>query len=473
EAAPVAPAPTVKPAPAPTGPAAFSVGTADGEPERELLPEQQRFLESFLARYTRRTQGSKQNAIRHRGRWSDVRWQMNFRPEVKELCYPIVSTRSHGSRVWDVDGNEFIDLSMGFGVHLFGHNPPFVIEAMQQRLAQGMELGTQSDLAGEAAELICELTGMKRVTFCNSGTEAVMTALRVARAATGRTKIVMFTSSYHGHSDGTLVVGRMVGGTPRSLPMASGVAQHIADDVLVLPYGEDRTLELIREHLHELAAVLVEPVQSRRPNVQPRAFLHTLRELTREARVPLIFDEIITGFRLHPGGAQAWYGIEADITTYGKVLGGGMPLGVVADRGGFVDRIDGGDWRYGDASHPVQGTTFAAGTFCKHPLTMAATLATLRHLKREGPGLQERLNQRAAKLAERVNAVFEREQVPIVMVHGGSVLRFTSAGNSSYLFQPLEMDLFFSQLIDRGLYIWEGRTCMLSTAHTDEDLDTI
>ncbi|MCY1031324.1 amino acid adenylation domain-containing protein [Corallococcus sp. BB11-1] len=473
EAAPVPPAPTVKPAPAPTGPAAFSVGTADGEPARELLPEQQRFLESFLARYTRRTQGSKQNAIRHRGRWSDVRWQMNFRPEVKELCYPIVSTRSHGSRVWDVDGNEFIDLSMGFGVHLFGHNPPFVIEAMQQRLAQGMELGTQSDLAGEAAELICELTGMKRVTFCNSGTEAVMTALRVARAATGRTKIVMFTSSYHGHSDGTLVVGRMVGGTPRSLPMASGVAQHIADDVLVLPYGEDRTLELIREHLHELAAVLVEPVQSRRPNVQPRAFLHSLRELTREARVPLIFDEIITGFRLHPGGAQAWYGIEADITTYGKVLGGGMPLGVVADRGGFVDRIDGGDWRYGDTSHPVQGTTFAAGTFCKHPLTMAATLATLRHLKREGPGLQERLNQRAGKLAERVNAVFEREQVPIVMVHGGSVLRFTSSGNSSYLFQPLEMDLFFSQLIDRGLYIWEGRTCMLSTAHTDEDLDTI
>ncbi|MCY1045881.1 amino acid adenylation domain-containing protein [Corallococcus sp. bb12-1] len=470
EAAPVAVARPVSP---PSGPSAFSVGTADGEPERELPVEQQRFLESFIARYTRRTQGSKQNAIRHRGQWSDVRWQMNFRPEVKELCYPIVSSRSHGSRVWDVDGNEFIDLSMGFGVHLFGHNPPFVLEAMQQRLAQGMELGTQSDLAGEAAELICELTGMKRVTFCNSGTEAVMTALRVARAVTGRTKIVMFTSSYHGHSDGTLVVGRMVGGVPRSLPMASGVAQHIADDVLVLPYGEERTLELIREHLHELAAVLVEPVQSRRPHVQPRAFLHTLRELTREAHVPLIFDEIITGFRLHPGGAQAWYGIEADITTYGKILGGGMPLGVVADRGGFVDRIDGGDWRYGDASHPVQGDTFSAGTFCKHPLTMAATLATLRHLKREGPGLQERLNHRAAKLAERINAIFEREQVPITLVHGGSVLRFTSAGNSSYLFQPLEMDLFFSQLIDRGIYIWEGRTCMLSTAHTDEDLDTL
>ena len=457
----------------PAGSAAFSVGSVSGTPERELPPAQRRYLDSFIERYTRRTQGSKQNAVNYRSKWSDVRWLMNFRAELKELCYPIVSARSSQSRFWDADGNEFVDLSMGFGVHLFGHNPPFILEALRSRLEAGMELGPQSDLGGQAAELICELTGMKRVTFCNSGTEAVMTALRVARAATGRTKIVMFTGSYHGHSDGTLVVGRMVGGAPQSLPMASGVAQHIADDVLVLPYGEDRTLELIREQLGELAAVLVEPIQSRRPSLQPKAFLQALREMTRTAKVPLIFDEIITGFRLHPGGAQAWYGIEADITTYGKIVGGGLPIGVVADRGGFVDRIDGGDWRYGDSSFPTLGTTFAAGTFCKHPLTMATTIATLQHLKREGPALQERLNQRAAGLAERINAIFQQEQVPVTVVHGGSVLRFTAAGNFSYLYQSLEMDLFYSHLIDHGVYIWEGRTCMLSTAHTDEDLDFI
>ncbi len=484
-ASPVLPAPeppvATPPAPSPVtaspvkagGTSPFGAGPKSGTPERQLPAAQQRHLDALIARYTARTKRSKEAAIRYRSKWSDVRWLMNFRAELKEVCYPIVSVRSKGSRVWDVDGNEYIDLSMGFGVHLFGHNPPFIVEALQRRLAEGMELGPQSDLGGQAAELVCELTGMKRVTFCNSGTEAVMTALRLARAKTGRTKIVMFTGSYHGHSDGTLVVGRMVDGRPQSLPMAAGVTPKVVEDVLVLPYGEDRTLELIREHLHELAGVLVEPVQSRRPNLQPRAFLQALRTMTREAGVPLIFDEVITGFRLHPGGAQAWYGIEADLVTYGKVLGGGMAIGAVADRGGFVDRIDGGDWSYGDASYPAVETTFSAGTFCKHPLTMATTVATLSHLKAQGPSLQEELGRRAEGLASRLNAVFQREQAPIEVVHCGSVLRFSAAGNFSYLYQSLEMDLFFCHLVQRGIYIWEGRTCMLSTAHSNEDLDTI
>ncbi|WP_043711590.1 hybrid non-ribosomal peptide synthetase/type I polyketide synthase [Corallococcus macrosporus] len=476
-ATPEAPAPAPKAAPAAPakagGTSPFGAGPKSGTPERALPEAQQRHLDGHIAKYTARTKRSKEAAIRYRSKWSDVRWLMNFRPELKEVCYPIVSVRSKGSRLWDADGNEYIDFSMGFGVHLFGHNPPFIVEALQRRLAEGMELGPQSDLGGRAAELLCELTGMKRVTFCNSGTEAVMTALRLARAATGRTKIVMFTGSYHGHSDGTLVVGRMLNGEPQSLPMAAGVSPKVVEDVLVLPYGEERTLELIREHLHELAGVLVEPVQSRRPNLQPRAFLQALRELTRDAGVPLIFDEIITGFRLHPGGAQAWYGVEADLVTYGKVLGGGLAIGAVADRGGFVDRIDGGDWSYGDASYPAVETTFSAGTFCKHPLTMATTLATLEHLKAQGPALQEELGRRAAGLAARLNALFQREQAPIETVHCGSVLRFSAAGNTSYLYQSLEMDLFFSHLIQRGIYVWEGRTCMLSTAHSDEDLDAI
>ncbi|AGC43406.1 non-ribosomal peptide synthetase [Myxococcus stipitatus DSM 14675] len=468
-AASVAPGHTRSAAPA----SPFASGSLKGKPDRVLTPTQQRHVDTLVERHTRRTRGSKQEAIQHRSRWSDVRWLMNFRAELKEVCYPIVSTRSRGARFWDPDGNEFIDLSMGFGVQLFGHHPAFLVDALRERLEQGMEVGPQSDLAGRAAELICELTGMKRVTFCNSGTEAVMTALRLARAATGRSKVVMFTGSYHGHSDGTLVVGRMVDGVPQTLPMAAGVTEKVAEDVIVLPYGEERSLEVIRQHLGELAVVVVEPIQSRRPNLQPRAFLQSLREMTRAAGVPLMFDEVITGFRLHPGGAQAWLGIEADLVTYGKVVGGGMPIGVVADRGGFVDRIDGGDWSYGDDSYPAVETTFAAGTFCKHPLTMATMIATLTHLKQEGPLLQERLNQRAARLVERINEVFQQAQAPVEMVHGGSVMRFNAAGNSSYLFQPLEMDLFYCHLRDRGIYIWEGRTCMLSTAHGDAELDAI
>ncbi|WP_205522695.1 non-ribosomal peptide synthetase/type I polyketide synthase [Myxococcus eversor] len=468
-----APAPSLPSAPPTKGASPFASGSLKGTADRVLTPTQRNHVDTLVERHTRRTRSSKQHASTHRPQWSDVRWLMNFRAELKEVCYPIVSTRSRDARFWDVDGNEFIDLSMGFGVHLFGHQPPFLVDALRERLEQGMEVGPQSDLAGRAAELLCELTGMKRVTFCNSGTEAVMTALRLARAATGRSKVVMFTGSYHGHSDGTLVVGRMVDGVPQSLPMAAGVTQQVADDVIVLPYGEERSLDIIRERMGELAVVVVEPLQSRRPNLQPRAFLQSLREMTRAAGVPLMFDEIITGFRLHPGGAQAWLGIEADLVTYGKVVGGGMPIGLVADRGGFVDRIDGGDWNYGDDSYPAVETTFAAGTFCKHPLTMATMVATLTHLKNEGPSLQENLNQRAARLAERINEVFQRAQAPVEMVHGGSVMRFNVAGNSSYLFQPLEMDLFFCHLRDRGIYIWEGRTCMLSTAHGDAELDAI
>ncbi|WP_338868504.1 non-ribosomal peptide synthetase/type I polyketide synthase [Myxococcus stipitatus] len=464
-------APSTGVTPAPASP--FASGSLKGKPDRVLTSVQQRHVDTLVERHARRTRSSKQQAVQHRAKWSDVRWLMNFRAELKEVCYPIVSTRSRGARFWDADGNEFIDLSMGFGVHLFGHQPSFLVDALRERLEQGMEVGPQSDLAGRAAELVCELTGMKRVTFCNSGTEAVMTALRLARAATGRSKVVMFTGSYHGHSDGTLVVGRMVDGVPQTLPMAAGVTEKVASDVIVLPYGEERSLDIIRQHLGELAVVVVEPVQSRRPNLQPRAFLQSLREMTRAAGVPLMFDEVITGFRLHPGGAQAWLGIEADLVTYGKVVGGGMPIGIVADRGGFVDRIDGGDWNYGDDSYPAVETTFAAGTFCKHPLTMATMIATLAHLKDEGPGLQERLNQRAARLVERINEVFQRAQAPVEMVHGGSVMRFNAAGNSSYLFQPLEMDLFYCHLRDRGIYIWEGRTCMLSTAHGDAEMDAI
>jgi amino acid adenylation domain-containing protein len=398
---------------------------------------------------------------------------MDFRPEIKELCYPIVADRSAGSHFHDVDGHEYVDIAMGFGVNLFGHRAPFLERAVEEQLRRGIHVGPQSDLAAEVAELVIELTGMQRVTFCNSGTEAVMTALRLVRAATGRTKVVIFSGSYHGHSEGTMAVARRNGNEWRSVPMAPGVPQHIVDDVLVLPYGEDRSLELIAAHAHELAAVLVEPVQSRNPDLQPSAFLHSLRDLTRTSGAALIFDEVITGFRIHPGGAQAWFGIEADLATYGKIVGGGMPIGIVAGAQKFLDRIDGGAWNFGDASQPPIERTFVAGTFCKHPLAMASARAVLRHLKAEGPALQENLNNRTAELARTLDNVFAAAGLPIVTQHFGSLFRLALSGNTSYVYQPLEMDLLYHHLIEKGVYVWEGRTCFLSTAHTDADLETI
>ena len=427
-----------------------------------LSSRQAKHLADLIARYTSRTQKSKQLAEHARPVLADSRASVGFRLSVKEMLYPITATRSLGSKIWDIDGSEYVDVTMGFGVHLFGHRAAFIQQALEEQLQEGVQLGPRVESAGEVAGLLRELTGHERVAFCNSGTEAVMTALRLARAFTGRSKIALFAGSYHGHSDGTLALAEINDGELTSIPMAPGVPKGVAADVSVLEYASPQSLDYLRAHAHELAAVLVEPVQSRNPSLQPRAFLHELRELTSAAGTTLIFDEMVTGFRVHPGGAQSWFGVQADLGTYGKIVGGGMPIGVVAGRSAYMDGIDGGAWAYGDASYPRAETTFFGGTFCMHPLTMAAALATLKHLKQEGPELQQRLNQRTSQLAADLNAYFTENEIPLRMANFGSLFRFVHSGN---------MDLFYYHLLEKGVYIWEWRSCFLSTAHTERDFD--
>jgi amino acid adenylation domain-containing protein/non-ribosomal peptide synthase protein (TIGR01720 family) len=426
-----------------------------------LSPQQQHHLEALINRYTKRTPKSKQLTESYRPVLADSRASAGFRLSTKEMLYPIVGKRAQGAKTWDVDGNEYIDITMGFGVNLFGHRPSFITEAIEKQLKENMQLGLQTPLAGEIAQLICELTGMERVTFCNSGTEAVMTALRLACTATGRYKIVQFAMSYHGHFDGTLGEA-LSNDDPTAIPMAPGVKPNMVADILVLDYGNPRSLEVIQAHANELAAVLVEPVQSRRPDIQPKDFLLELRQLTLKENIPLIFDEMITGFRIHPGGAQAWFGVQADMATYGKIVGGGMPIGVVAGKAAYMDGIDGGLWHYGDTSYPQANTTFFAGTFCKHPLAMAASLAVLQEIKKQGHTLQEQLNQRTTQFVDTLNRYFEEENVSVRILHFGSLFRFSYSGN---------LDLLFYHLLEKGIYIWEGRNCFLSTAHTDEDIE--
>jgi glutamate-1-semialdehyde aminotransferase len=389
------------------------------------------------------------------------------------MFYPIVGKRSLGSRIWDVDGNEYIDLLMGFGVNLFGHNPPFVKAALEAQLDQGIQIGPNAELAGVVAQLICELTGMERVTFSNTGTEAVMTALRLARKATGRNKIALFSNSYHGHFDGTLA--RAAGDNPQGVPSDLGVIPNFVADVLVLDYGNFQSLEIIKAHKHELAAVLVEPVQTRRPDLQPFEFLKQLRDLTKESAIALIFDEMVTGFRVHPGGAQAVFGIEADIATYGKVVGGGMPIGIVAGKPAYMDGIDGGMWNYGDDSSPQTKTTFFAGTYCKHPLSMAAARAVLLHLKSQGPKLQEQLNQRTSDFVARLNAFFQSAHLPMQFANFGSYFGSVPFGNSAQTGSSAVSDslnFLNYHLLDKGIFI-RGGDGFISTAHTDEDINYI
>ena len=456
--------PPVGPAAAPSKPAAdaFAPWKKAQTQASALSPGQQEHLDALTRRYNARTRTSKELTQKYRSVLADNRASAGFRPSIKEMLYPVIGDHAEGAYFTDVDGNRFLDITMGFGVLLFGHSPSFIREAMVAQLHRGIEIGPQTRLAGEVAELVCELTGMERVTFCNSGTEAVMAALRIARTVTGKSKFVCFAGSYHGHSDQTLGAAEDGNAHPDAVTFFPGVPQSSVADALVLDYADPGSVDVLRSRAHEIAAVLVEPVQSRRPDLQPREFLHQLRAVTRELGIALIFDETITGFRMHPGGAQAWFGVEADLATYGKVAGGGMPIGLVTGRNGYMDAIDGGIWQFGDASVPRGETTFFAGTFMKHPLTMAAARATLLELKRQGPALQEALQRRTTRLANSLNDYFSAEAVPLQIVHFGSLFRFVFKTN---------MDLFFYHLLDRGIFIWEGRNCFLSAAHTDADVD--
>ncbi|MGP9812865.1 aminotransferase class III-fold pyridoxal phosphate-dependent enzyme [Rhodopseudomonas sp. NSM] len=434
---------------------------AAAQPQAEpMSAEGKTFIAEFAASYGAARQASRRQRETYGAVLADSRAVAGFRPETKSMLYPIIGMKGQGSHIIDADGNDYVDLTMGFGVQLFGHNPPMVVEAMQRQLSeQGLFLGPQAQKAGEAAALIARLTGNERVLFCNTGTEAVMTALRLARHATGRPLVAMFAGSYHGHFDGTLARAAEGG----SLPLASGTPLGMLADVVVLDYADPEGSHAALEALSDrLAAVIVEPVQSRRPSLQPRDFLQWLRGFTSRAGAALIFDEVLLGFRVACGGAQAWAGVRADLVTYGKIVGGGLPIGVVAGTRAYLDGIDGGQWPLQGAGGPQADRTFFAGTFNKNPLAMAAATAVLTHLDASGPALQERLNARTDSFCRDLNASLERDGSALRVEHFSSVLRFAGAS-----------DLFYSQLISRGVYVWEGRTCFLSTAHTDSDLDQV
>ena len=432
-----------------------------------LTSVQSDYINALIQRYTTRTKESKRLTQAHRRTLADPRVVSGFRSQWKEMVYPIVTVKSQGSRLWDVDGNEYIDILNGFGPIMFGHAPRFVTEAVERQLQDGFEIGPQTPLAGKVADLVCELTGMERATFCNTGSEAVMAAMRVARTVTGRKKVVLFSGSYHGAFDEVLVKGVNRAGAPHSLPIAPGIPGEKVENVIVLEYGAKESLEIIRARANELAAVLVEPVQSRHPSLQPREFLQEIREITEKAGAALIFDEVVTGFRVHPGGAQAIFGIRADLATYGKVVAGGLPIGILAGKAAFMDALDGGLWNYGDDSFPEVGVTFFAGTFVRHPLAMAAAHAVLQHLKASGPELQQQLTQKTAYLVETLNRFFEERQVPTRMEHFGSIFYFSFPGDQRLA------SLLYYHLREKGIHILEGFPCFLTTTHTDADVERV
>lgn len=429
-----------------------------------LTSEQKVYLAAFTQLYNQKTAKSKAYTQEHRATMADPRVVSGFRPATKEMVYSIVINHSKGSHIWDIDGNEYIDALNGFGSSMLGYQPDFIKKALIEQIESGYEIGPQHELAGEVSKLICEFTKADRAALCNTGSEAVLGAMRIARTVTGRSLIVAFTGSYHGIVDEVIVRGTK---KLKTFPAAPGIMPEAVQNMLILDYGTPESLQIIKERAHELAAVLVEPVQSRRPDFQPIEFLKEVRVITENSGTALIFDEVISGFRFHPGGTQALFGIKADLGTYGKVAGAGMSIGIIAGKKEFMDALDGGYWQFGDDSIPEIGVTYFAGTFVRHPLALAATKASLLYMKEQGPKLQLGLNEKTKYIADKINAICVKLNVPITIVHFGSLWRLKFLEEYTY------SELFFTLMRYKGIHIQEGFNCFLTTAHSDTDIDQL
>ncbi len=429
-----------------------------------LNDEQRRKISSFAREYNQQTRQSKLFTEKSRSQHADPRAVTGFRPETKEFVYPVVVEKSLNQYLWDLDGNRYVDMTCGFGSNFFGNGHSRIKKAIQDQLENGIEIGPQHPLTAKVSELMCEMTGHDRVAFCNTGSEAVVGALRIARTISGKNKVVIFSGSYHGIADEMIVRAQAQG---ISFPAAAGIPPEAVAQVKVLDYGTEESLKYILENANDIAAVLVEPVQSRRSSFQPHEFIKSLRLLTKEKDICLIFDEIITGFRIHAKGAQGFFNIQADVCTYGKIVGGGMPIGMIAGQKKYMDALDGGSWQYGDQSSPQVGVTYFAGTFVRHPLALAASKAALEVLQEGGQEMIDDLNLKAKKFIDQCNIMFDEYDFPMTMDSCGSLMkpRWTSELPAS--------ELFFAALRFYGVHTYDGFPWFVNLAHTSLDLNEV
>ena len=398
--------------------------------------------------------------------------------------YPIYIRDSKGSRVTDVDGNEYIDLTLGFGPHVLGHAPDVVVDAVKKAADGGLQWALHSPYQEPLARLLVEASPCaEKVVFCNTGTEATMYAIRAARAYTGRSKIAVFDGSYHGAHDYVLV--RAADESPREAPsfnpVGDGIPSETLESVMMLPYRSRAAFDMIRSHKDELALVLLEPVQSSNPRLDHIDWVRELREVCRDAGVLFMFDEVITGFRLAFGGAQEFFDVTPDLATYGKVLGGGMPMGAIAGRDDIMEVFSQGAVSpevYAAGSERPPGI-FNAGTFTGNPVSMAAGHAAVTHLK-EHPEIYRHLAEQSARLADELNRFCQAEEIPAQVLSALSMffLRIQRG-------DPIESsrdidgsmkeadDSFFMHLLNNGVIVPGVHQFHLSAAHSAEDVDRV
>jgi len=383
---------------------------------------------------------------------------------------PLFFVRGEGPYLWDEDGNRFVDLVLSWGPLVLGHAHPEVVEAVRSALERGTSFGAPTRLEVDLAEALVErVPSLEAVRLVNSGTEAVMSAVRLARAATGRDKVIKFAGCYHGHADGMLVRAGS-GVATLSLPDSPGVPEGTARDTLVARYNDLASVSALFDAFPgQVACVVVEPVAGNMGVVLPRpGFLEGLRALCDRHGALLVFDEVLTGFRVHPGGAQALYGVRPDLTALGKVIGGGLPVGAYGGRRDLMEQM------------APSGPVYQAGTLSGNPLAVSAGLATLRVLGR--PGVWEGLSAQARRLQEGLRGLVAEAGLPASVAGVGSLFTLFFGLPEP----PADWDTarqadaglyarWFWGMLERGVYLPPSpfEACFLSTAHTGEVVDFV
>lgn len=380
---------------------------------------------------------------------------------------PVVMERGQGPYLFDIDGNRYIDYIGSWGPHILGHQHPRVLAAIQEELSKGTSFGAPTALETDMAELVCEcVPSIEKVRMVNSGTEATMSSIRVARGYTGRNKIIKFAGCYHGHVD-SLLVQAGSGALTHGVPSSPGVPEGCTQDTISLEYNDVAQLqETFAKQGSEIACVILEPVVGNMGTVIPdQEFLQACRDLCTEHGAVLIFDEVMTGFRLALGGAQERFGITPDMTALGKIIGAGMPVGAYGGKAEIMGVVS------------PEGPVYQAGTLSGNPVAMASGLAALRQLRDEPP--YEKLEEMGQRLAAGLDQAAEKAGIPHQVAQVGSMLTLffndqpvrnysVSSKNNTELFAK-----FFHGMLDEGMYLpcSQYEAWFVSAAHTDDDID--